>query len=496
MASLTSPPPSFLTFHPRQTRLFSSSTLQFLPLPLHLPPRTIKLQHKRKTVECRVTNPNPPSSTALTKEPHKYFDHVTITVRGGDGGHGSILNQKPKKEAEKGKKGKGIDSHKRSALKRDFDGSVILPMGGHGGDVVIYADESKDTLLEFHNKNRFNAKRGGNVDAVGVFTSYLRNGIAAPAVRIAVPLGTVVKSKRGKMLADLARHGDEVLVARGGQGGISLLEMPKHNRKKTTSLTTNMMRDDSDKVLVHGQPGEEVKLELTLRVVADVGLVGLPNAGKSTLLGAITLAKPDIADYPFTTLMPNLGRLDGDPNLGAGMYSSEATLADLPGLIEGAHLGKGLGRNFLRHLRRTRLLVHVVDASTENPVNDYRTVREELRMYNPEYLERPYIVVLNKIDLPEVEDKLPILTQEILRIGSDGTASASEQNPNSEIPAQLLSDESDTKEKKLEDYPRPHSVIGVSVLKRIRIKEMLKEIRAALRHCNDSNGALASSVVR
>ncbi|KAI5392881.1 hypothetical protein KIW84_060152 [Lathyrus oleraceus] len=367
-------------------------------------------------------------------------------------------------------------------------------MGGHGGDVVIYADETKDTLLEFHNKNRFNAKRGGNVDAVGVFTSYLRNGIAAPTVRIPVPLGTVVKSKRGKMLADLARHGDEVLVARGGQGGISLLDMPKHNRKKTTSLTTNMMRDDSDKVLVHGQPGEEVKLELTLRVVADVGLVGLPNAGKSTLLGAITLAKPDIADYPFTTLMPNLGRLDGDPNLGAGMYSSEATLADLPGLIEGAHLGKGLGRNFLRHLRRTRLLVHVVDASTENPVNDYRTVREELRMYNPEYLERPYIVVLNKIDLPEVEDKLPILTQEILRIGSDGTAS--QQKPTSEIPAQLLSDESDTKEKKLEDYPRPHSVIGVSVLKRIRVKEMLKEIRAALRHCIDSNGALASTVTR
>ncbi|PNX71769.1 GTPase OBG, partial [Trifolium pratense] len=245
-------------------------------------------------------------------------------------------------------------------------------------------------------------------------------------------------------------------------------------------------------VLVHGQPGEEIKLELILRVVADVGLIGLPNAGKSTLLAAITLAKPDIADYPFTTLMPNLGRLDGDPNLGAGMYSSEATLADLPGLIEGAHLGKGLGRNFLRHLRRTRLLVHVVDASTENPVNDYRTVREELRMYNPEYLERPYIVVLNKIDLPEVIDRLPTLTQEIQRIGSDGAAS--EPKPSSEVSAQLLSDESDTKEKTLEDYPRPHSVIGVSVLKRIKIKEMLKEIRAALRQCVDSSETLASSV--
>ncbi|KAK2398212.1 hypothetical protein P8452_05832 [Trifolium repens] len=493
MSSLISPPSSsFLTIPSHKTHFFVS-THQFLPL--QLPPRSIKFQHKWKTIECKVaTNLNPPPSTSLTKEPHKYFDQVVITVRGGDGGHGAILNQKPKKEVEKVKGRKAINdnNYKKSALKRDFDGSLILPMGGHGGDVVIYADESKDTLLEFHNKNRFNAKRGGNVDAVGVFTSYLRNGISAPTVRIPVPLGTVVKSKRGKMLADLARPGDEVLVARGGQGGISLLEMPKNNRKKMTSLTTNVMRDDSDKVLVHGQPGEEIKLELILRVVADVGLIGLPNAGKSTLLAAITLAKPDIADYPFTTLMPNLGRLDGDPNLGAGMYSSEATLADLPGLIEGAHLGKGLGRNFLRHLRRTRLLVHVVDASTENPVNDYRTVREELRMYNPEYLERPYIVVLNKIDLPEVIDRLPLLTQEIQRIGSDGAAF--EPKPSSEISAQLFSDESDTKEKTLEDYPRPHSVIGVSVLKRIKINEMLKEIRAALRQCVDSNEPLASSV--
>lgn len=492
-SSLISPPPSFLSFNLPETRFSNNHFLQ-------LPQRTFKFQqHKRITIQCRIQTLNPtqlPPSTALTKEPHKFFDQVIITVRGGDGGHGAILNQKPKKEIEKpkSKTKKAIidNNHKKSALKRDFDGSLILPMGGHGGDVIIYADEGKDTLLEFHSKNRFNAKRGGNVDAVGVFTSYLRNGISAPTVRIPVPLGTVVKSKRGKLLADLARPGDEVLVARGGQGGISLLEMPRHNRKKTTSLTTNVMRDDSDKVLVHGQPGEEVKLELILRVVADVGLIGLPNAGKSTLLAAITLAKPDIADYPFTTLMPNLGRLDGDPNLGAGMYSSEATLADLPGLIEGAHLGKGLGRNFLRHLRRTRLLVHVVDASTENPVNDYRTVREELRMYNPDYLERPYIVVLNKIDLPEVEDKLPTLTQEIMRIGSDGAAS--EPKPSSEVSAQLLTEESDPKEKKLEDYPRPHSVIGVSVLKRIMVSEMLKEIRAALRQCVDSKEPLVSSV--
>ncbi|KAJ6931439.1 hypothetical protein NC652_014820 [Populus alba x Populus x berolinensis] len=292
-----------------------------------------------------TTNPD-----SLIKEPHKYSDQVIITVRSGDGGH---------------------------------------------GDVVIYADEGKDSLPELHSKSRFNAKRGGNVDAMGVSTYRLHNGFAASTLRIPVPVGTVVKRKRGKLLADLAQPGDEILVERGGQGGISLIEIPGRRKKRLMALTTNVMRDDSDKVLILGQPGEEVSLELILQVVADVGLVvsvvshlffhvclhmprrlpemitclcrDLPNAGKSSLLASITLAKPDIADYPFTTLMPNPGRHNGDPTLGAGMYSSEATLADLSGLIEGAHLGKGLGRNFLKHLRRTHVFVHVVDAAAEDP---------------------------------------------------------------------------------------------------------------------------------
>ncbi|KAK3424860.1 hypothetical protein EUGRSUZ_F01606 [Eucalyptus grandis] len=434
-----------------------------------------------------------PTPASLAREPHKYFDQAVVTVRSGDGGHGAILGM-PGQERASGKTREKEKAKRRGSLKRDFDGSLVLPVGGHGGDVVIYADEAKDSLLEFHGRSRYNAKRGGNVDAMGVLTSQLHNGFAAPTLRIPVPVGTVVKRKRGKLLADLANPGDEVLVTRGGQGGISLLEMPEHRRKKLMTLTTNVMRDDSDKVLVLGQPGEEVSLELILRVVADVGLVGLPNAGKSTLLAAITRAKPDIADYPFTTLMPNLGRLDGDPNLGAGKYSSEATLADLPGLIEGAHLGKGLGRNFLRHLRRTRLLVHVVDAAAEDPLNDYRTVKEELRMYNPDYLERPYIVVLNKIDLPEAGDRVSYLTQKILEIGSERKPPESEMrfsSSDSQNEESLSSNVSDVRrDKEIEDYPAPLAVVAVSVLKGIRINEMLNEIRAALRKCKEQNEPL------
>ncbi|KAI6688291.1 hypothetical protein NL676_025119 [Syzygium grande] len=507
MASLVQPPPPPRSFLRRRIIPSTAAASLFFghSLPLRCSRRSegsgrgLSRSAGYRSIECSRAarakeSPPSPTPASLAREPHKYFDRAVVTVRSGDGGHGAVLGMPGRDRASGKQREKERTTRRRGSLKRDFDGSLVLPVGGHGGDVVVYADEARDSLLEFHGRSRYNAKRGGNVDAMGVLTSQLHNGFAAPALRIPVPVGTVVKRKRGKLLADLANPGDEVLIARGGQGGISLLEIPEHRREKLMTLTTNVMRDDSDKVLVLGQPGEEVSLELILRVVADVGLVGLPNAGKSTLLAAITHAKPDIADYPFTTLMPNLGRLDGDPNLGAGKYSSEATLADLPGLIEGAHLGKGLGRNFLRHLRRTRLLVHVVDAAAEDPVNDYRTVKKELRMYNPDYLERPYIVVLNKIDLPKAGDRVSHLTQKILEIGSErkppesGMRSSSSDSGNEESLSSHVSDV--RRDKEIEDYPGPLAVVAVSVLKGIRINEMLDEIRAALRKCKELNEPL------
>ncbi|KAL6638055.1 hypothetical protein ACP70R_025627 [Stipagrostis hirtigluma subsp. patula] len=457
-------------------------------------------------VTCRATRvkeaapaagaPPPPPPQALAKEAHKYFDHAVVTVRAGDGGHGAVLGMPPAPSADAAKPRGRFDREKRRkakkavSYKRNYDGSVALPTGGHGGDVVVYADEAEETLLRFHEKARYCAKRGGNVGAAGgTLSSRMHNGFAGETLRIPVPVGTVVKRKKGTVLADLAHPGDEVIVARGGQGGISLIDVPEYRRRKAMALSPNIMRDTSDKVLTHGQPGEEVSLELILRVVADVGLVGLPNAGKSTLLSAITLARPDIADYPFTTLMPNLGRLGGDPALGALQFSSEATLADLPGLIEGAHLGKGLGRNFLRHLRRTRVIVHVVDAAADDPVNDYKIVREELRMYNPQYLERPYVVVLNKIDLPKAHDRLSSLALEISSIGCEEghEKNASKENLNGNISEHQVSSATEVEggEKELGDYPRPQAVVAASVLRHIGIDEMLKEIRAALRKCFD-----------
>lgn len=235
--------------------------------------------------------------------------------------------------------------------------------------------------------------------------------------------------------------------------------------------------------------------------MADIGLVGLPNAGKSSLLAAVTVAKPEIAAYPFTTLMPNLGCLEGDPLKNDGGFSSGATMADLPGLIKDAHLGKGLGRMFLRHLRRTRVLVHVVDASSPDPVEDYTVLREELHLYNPEYVRRPHIVVLNKLDLPEAREKFESLREVIQNMGVDpevadeetGNADSNgsrlarlddvERDSSSQGVSKADQRKSNLKEetaRKVQDFRRPEAVVGISARVGEGMKELLEVIRDTL----------------
>ncbi|MCO5595030.1 hypothetical protein L7F22_049067 [Adiantum nelumboides] len=428
------------------------------------------------------------TSANVDREPHKYFDQVSITVRSGDGGHGAVLSL-PRTTMKGLSKNTDRDLfHKRRKMKKESDGTVILPMGGHGGDVVIVATDSEDNLLNYHKKKRHYARRGGNVDAMGYLTPFIEDGVAASTLQIPVPVGTVVKRKRGgKVLADLVRAGDKVLVARGGRGGISLVEIPKDNKGHLRPIKAPTMKDPDDKALVLGAPGEEVTLELTLRVVADVGLVGLPNAGKSSLLAAVTRAKPEIAEYPFTTLMPNLGHLLGSSEEEDGGFSKGPKMADLPGLIKGAHLGKGLGRMFLRHLRRTRIVVHVVDASAEDPLEDYRVLCEELQFYNPDYLDRPHIVVLNKLDIPEAEARFESLKEQILVLATQSTtASESGNNEPDDSLTNFGASPVDARayffsqEEPIRKFPHAAAVVGISALEGLGIESLLIAIRSTL----------------
>lgn len=255
--------------------------------------------------------------------------------------------------------------------------------GGRGGSVYLVANPSVSTLLEFSNRRHFKAGRGGNGAGAK------KHGKAGENVRILVPLGTVVTSD-GELLADLSRAGDEVMVARGGRGGLGNV----HYVTSTNQAPT---------VAQKGEPGSEAWVTLELKSIADVGLVGYPNVGKSSLLAALTAATPKIGDYPFTTLEPNLGVAERD--------HFTFVLADIPGLIEGAHRGVGLGHEFLRHVERARILLHVIDATVSDPVATYESVREELELYNPALAAKPEIVALNKIDREDVRARVPELLE-------------------------------------------------------------------------------------
>lgn len=254
--------------------------------------------------------------------------------------------------------------------------------GGKGGDIVFEVDEHLNSLSPFRRNRHFAAedgKSGGGSDKTG----------ASGADRIIkVPAGTQIRSDPdGELLADLTQLGQQVVLLHGGRGG-------RGNARFATS------RNQAPRMAEKGEPGQEMWVMLELRLIADVGIIGLPNAGKSTLLAAVTNARPKIADYPFTTLQPNLGVTEVDHDL-------TLVLADIPGLIEGAHSGVGLGFQFLRHIQRTRVLIHLLDGLSPDPLADYTQINAELALYDPDLLEKPQLVTLNKIDLPEVMDRLP-----------------------------------------------------------------------------------------
>lgn len=301
-----------------------------------------------------------------------FFDEVKIFVRSGDGGDGTV-----------------------SFLREKF-----MPMGGpaggdggRGGDVVFRVNHRANTLSAFGQKAHYkaeNGKRGGSKNMTGA---------SGKNVIIQVPPGTVVKdADTGAVLADLVERDREVVLFTGGRGG-------RGNARFVNS------RNQAPRYAERGEPGHERWLILELKLIADVGIVGVPNAGKSTLLSVISNARPKIADYPFTTLEPNLGVVLKDDR--------DLVFADIPGLIEGAHAGVGLGHNFLRHVQRTRMLIHLINGESEDPMADFSQINSELALYDERMASKSQIVAFNKIDLPDVQAKWESLRPEFERLGVD-----------------------------------------------------------------------------
>jgi len=290
-----------------------------------------------------------------------FFDEAKIHVKAGDGGDGAVAFRREKYVPRGGPSGGD---------------------GGHGGDVVLQVDPQLNTLAHFQKQAHFKAGRGGHGKGKN------QTGARGEDAVVYVPLGTVVRdAASGELLADLAAPGQRLVVAQGGQGG-------RGNASFASST------HQAPRLAERGVPGTECWLGLELKLLADVGLIGMPNAGKSTLLAAVSAARPKIADYPFTTLQPNLGVV----SVAEGY---DFVLADLPGLIAGAHAGAGLGHQFLRHAERTRLLIHLLDGAADDPLDHFDQINQELRLFNPAMAERPQIVVLNKMDLPDARERWP-----------------------------------------------------------------------------------------
>jgi len=294
-----------------------------------------------------------------------FIDEAKIWVKAGDGGNGCVAFRREKYVPRGGPSGGD---------------------GGDGGDVVLESTEHLNTLLPFRYNREFRGERGRHGEGSN------RHGREGEDTLIRVPVGTILfEEESGERLFDFTASGQRWVAARGGRGG-------RGNARFASSTNRAPRRADP------GETGEERRLRLELKLLADVGLVGFPNAGKSTLISRLSAAHPKIADYPFTTLEPCLGVV-------AVGEEESFVLADIPGLIEGAHQGHGLGTRFLRHIERTRLLVHLVDVSAtgRDPAEDFRVVRNELGQFSPALLEKPVVVVANKLDQPEGAERAEAL---------------------------------------------------------------------------------------
>lgn len=291
-----------------------------------------------------------------------FVDEAKIFVASGKGGDGMVSFRREKYVPRGGPSGGN---------------------GGRGGDVILRVDGNLNTLFFFRKQVHFKAKHGGKGGSSN------KTGADAEALVVHVPRGTLVRdAETGGLIADLVLDDAEVVVVHGGRGG-------KGNAHYKSSA------NQTPRIAEKGEPGMERWLRLELKLIADVALVGIPNAGKSTLLSVVSNAKPKVADYPFTTLEPNLGTVIFDNN--------DLVFADIPGLIEGAHMGVGLGHAFLRHVQRTRMIVHLVDGSASDPIADYNQIRTELALYDDMLAQRPEIVVVNKLDLPDVREYWALL---------------------------------------------------------------------------------------
>lgn len=296
-----------------------------------------------------------------------FIDEAHITVNSGKGGDG-IVHFRREKYVPRG----GPDGGD----------------GGKGGDVVMIVSPHLNTLFSFRKQKIYQANNGAKGGGNN------KTGRSAQDLEILVPPGTIIYDvDSSSVIGDLVEVGQRLVVAKGGRGG-----------RGNTHFANS--RNKTPRTAERGEPGQERNLRLELKLIADVGIIGVPNAGKSTLLAAVTAAKPKIADYPFTTLHPNLGVAILDEN-------NSLVLADIPGLIEGAHMGVGLGHDFLRHIQRTRVLIHLLDGLAEDPLADLAQINSELALFDERLSEKPQLVVVNKIDLPQVMEGLPALEQKL-----------------------------------------------------------------------------------